>query len=380
MKILFINPEKAFASMQFIVESIKAMAFKGYQIDILINEKHTPPFGFEHSNLSKYYFRNFGRIKGSYRISLLVEAIYLHRKNHYDLLIGASQSGLLVADFLRRFWGGKSVFYNDEIWFGNERSSKIGKALGICLKILERRANRQALLTITQDMKRARLLELVNKISIKDIMPLPNAMSGIAKKESACHYLYDRLNIPYDKKIILWLGGCSPGGGSQELASSADQLPEDCVLVFHFRSDISTQYQYKLCELADEKKVYISREMVPYDKLNNLIMSAFIGLGLYADKGVNSRCIFHSSGRINSYLRFGIPCIVSDFIGFHWIERDNAGVCVKNWQEVLPAIVKINNNYKKYSDAAVKTFNEHLNVDRALSNIFLELEKRVNFA
>lgn len=329
IKILFIIPDHAFASMQFIVETIKALVFNGYDVHILINIQHDPPLGFQHKNLSIKYFRTY-KLKGFYRLSLLQEAITCHIKYHYNFIIGESQTGLIIAYFLQKILFAKIIYYNDEIWLGNERASIFGKASSLLLKCMEKISNKHVMLTVTQDTKRARLLALVNEISISSIIPLPNAMSGCAIKLLNQHYLHDKLNIPCGKKIVLWLGGCSSGGGAIELASMANLFPDGYVLVFHFRSNKMTQYMEKVCSLSDNKKVYISRELVPYDQLDGIIASASIGLGLYADKGVNSRCMYFSSGRINAFLRFGIPCIVSDYIGFRWISRSGAGICINN--------------------------------------------------
>lgn len=377
-RILFILPDSAFASMQFIVESIKAFAESGYQVDLLACESHDPPFGVEHPNIKMYYFHK-PRLKGTYRFTCLYWAFALCRKNRYNFIIGVSQAGLLIAELLRRFGKAKNViFYNDEIWLGTERDSWSGNLLGLFLKVLERRANKHVSMTVTQDMKRGRLLALVNDIAMTSIFPLPNSTSGLAQKAPVSFYLHDCLNIPRDKKIILWLGGIAVNSGALKIAFDADKLPDSHVLVFHFRSGTLTPHMRKIVELEDQEKIYISRETIPFEQLDSLIRSASIGLGLYADKGVNSRCIFHSSGRINSFLRFGIPCVVSDFIGFHWVAKGKAGLCAATSAKIIPAIRIISENHEQYRDGATETFNKYLNFDKAFHKILTKMEMEKN--
>ena len=250
----------------------------------------------------------------------------------------------------------------------------MGKIYGFFIKKLERIANRRVLFTVTQDQLRGRILAKLNHIPLETLRYLPNSRSGNAKI-SKSFYMHDRCGFSHDTKILLLLGGLSPGDGAIELARSTERWPPYYRLVFHLPNRPMSGYAKSILACHGFGKTFVSSEPIPYEQVDYLSMSAAIGLGLYADKGPNARCMGASSGKINLFLQSGVPCIVSNFEGLRWVEENGAGLCIDSTSEVLFAAQRIFSAYGKYQQQSVDTFDKLLNFDQAFEPIVEELEE-----
>jgi len=363
--------------MAFAMETITALADRGHELHIVVSKDTDPPFSFNHTNVrSIVTFRDMELPKGFRDIEFLRVSLTLANRNRYDLSIGISQFGVITAKCLNLRYGTPYLFYNDEITFGNERASIIGKIYGHAVKIFERKANRKALLTVTQDANRGILLSKVNKIHSDTLRYLPNSRSGKASLAQS-QYIYERFGIPRDEKIVLWLGMVTPGDGSLELARSAEYWPSGYRMIFHFRTDKVTSYIEEIKSYHGKGKTFISTKAIPYEEVDLLAHSATVGLGIYADQGVNTRCIGSSSGKINMFFKGGIPCVVSDFEGLRWVEESGAGLCIRKIGDLFPCVEKIMHQYPTYRERAVEIFEKRLNFDKAFCAIAQEVEYRL---
>ena len=371
--ILMLCPLRYVASMAFVMESIVAFAKRGHSVDVLVSDDADPAFQCDHPHVRTFTFRDGSVRRGLQYRELLKTAHLLARKERYDLTIGLSQMGLIVAASIRKRFGIPCVFYNDEIWFGNERHSLLGNAFGYTMKFFERRANQQVLFTVTQDPGRGRFVSEVNRISMDSLRYLPNSRAGGAQI-SGSTYMHERFGFPLDTKIVLWLGAVRQKEGALELAYEARNWPQDYRLVFHFHTNRPPPYMQEVIDCHGQGQVYVSRAPIPYKEVEPLVGSATIGLGIYEDLGPNIRFLGASSGKINQYLRNGIPCIVSNYEGLSWIEQSGAGICVEDASFVLETAKTIVDSYSDYQRRAVSTFDERLSFDNAFAAIAEEIE------
>lgn len=376
LKILMICPLRYVGAMAFVMESIIGFAKRGHFVDVLVSDNADPSITFHHPHIHIYTFRDSELIKGIQYFKFLRKSWWCTKTRRYDLIVGLSQIGIITAAYLKRHFGVPYIFFNDEIWFGNERQTLFGNAFGYTMKFLERRSNQTALCTVTQDPIRGRFVAKTNRISIDSMLYLPNSQAGKAEISSST-YLYDHFGFPTKIKIVLWLGAVTSKGGALELAQEACEWPEDYRLVFHFRTNRPTAYMQKIMNLHGSGKVYISQDTIPFRDVKQLAGSATIGLGIYEDRGVNVRFIGASSGKINTYLQMGIPVIVSDFEGMTWLEKAGAGICVQSVSEILSATRKILAEYPSYQRRAVNVFEKQLSFDKHFSKIAEKLEKSI---
>lgn len=373
MQIFVLCPVRYAATIAFVMESLIGLAERGHQVDVLVSDNADPPFHCDHPDVRVFEYSDTGPSSGLWYAAFMASACARARIQRYDLTIGLSQMGLIGAAHIKRRFGVPCVWFNDEIWSGNERHTLLGNAFGRLLKCLERRAGREVLFAVTQDVERARWVADVNRMESHVFRYLPNSRSGAARL-SQSKYLHERFGFPEDATIVLWMGGVSPNDGALELAREAQNWPTSYRMVFHFRNVRPSAYGRAIIACHGTGATYVSREPIPYREVEDLVASATIGLGLYADKGVNSRYIGASSGKINAFLKAGVPCIVSDYEGLRWVQESGAGVCVKNASTILEAAGRIMQDIGTYRSRAVTTFDSHLRFDTAFAGIVEEIE------
>ncbi len=373
-KILFLSPHWYTSTMSFAMESVISLAERGHIVDLIVSSKASPPVIFSHSNIRVILFKDTNKLTRYLYLNFLKKVFRQVFNYKYDVVICLSEYSLIIGYLISLVFDIPYVYYNDELHFGNESKRLLGKIYGFFIKKLERIANRCVLFTVTQDKMRGQTLAKLNHIPLKSLRYLPNSRSGQAQIRKS-FYLHDRLGFLHDTKIILWLGGVSPGDGAIELARSTEKWPSDYRMVFHFPKNPLSDYAKSIVQYHGFGKTYVSVKPVPYKYVNKFIMSATIALGIYADEGPNTRFIGASSGKINLFLQNGIPCIVNNFEGLLWVEAGGAGICIDSTMDVLPATQKILSSYEEYQQQSVDAFNRLLNYDEAFEPIAEELEE-----
>lgn len=371
LHILMVCPLPYVGSIAFVMESIVALADRGYRVDVLVSDDTVPAFQCDHPHVRTFTFRDRAMRRGMQYFELFKRARVLAAKERYDLTIGLSQSGLIVSAWLKKRFGIPCLSYNDEIRFGNERRSLIGNIFGYTMKLLERRANREVIFTVTQDYERGHLLSKTNRISMDSIRFLPNSRMGRAQVSEST-YMHERFGFPPDAIIVLWMGMARPRDGALELAREAVDWPKGYRMVFHVRTDRPTPYVRQLMEYHGEGQTYVSSKPIPYEEVGDMAGSATVGLGVYADEGVNTRYMGFSSGKINTYLKAGVPTIARNFEGLRWVEASGAGLCVEDTSGVFEAVKQIVANYRTFQMKSIEAFDSLLSFDNAFTAIIEE--------
>lgn len=348
------------------MESIQAFADREYRVDVITSSALELKYKPNHLKIRVItYPDNKGLF--DYLFISFFKKVYLYQKhNSYDIVIGMSQKGLIAATLL--MFRKPVIYFNDELWTGYEGRKWYKKIYNRVWKCIEQFCNRRVTFSVNQDNLRADLLAKINKIPRESIILLPNSFSGKAsRKESS--YLQKKFHIPEKSNTLLSIGAIPVNSGYLELAEEAKKWPEEFRLVFHMRHPVSPQkysYAYRTLESADNKHVYASVSPVSYEILVDIVASSKIGLALYGNRNsrdLNALFIGYSSGKVNLYLKLGIPVIAQDFPGFKWIEESGAGICVSEYTEVFGAAKDIMANYNFYSENALKTFKERLSFD-----------------
>lgn len=373
MRILFLCPLSYIGSMAFAHEPIVEFARRGHRVDVVAPAQADPPVGFASCNVRIFPFHRTTTALRALHVGFFGQAWKQARGNQYDLVVGLSQVGLIAAWQISRWIGVRYVFFNDELWFGNERTTASGRIYGRALKCIERKANRDALFTVTQDARRGRVLSLANHIPPTRIRYVPNSRAGSASSVSST-YLHQRLGIPSGDQVILWLGGLALQWGQLRLAHEAQQWPEPLRLVFHLGRNKLDGPRQRLLTCHGRGRVHVSSGALSYGEVERLAQGATIGLGLYDDEGVNTRLMGAASGKINLYLQSGVPCIVNNYRGLRWLQDCGAGICVEDTRDVFPAAQSILSDLAGYRQRALEAFRTHVNFDRSFQAIAEEIE------
>lgn len=316
---------------------------KGVLVDITYPAGRAPMPAIKGIN-QKPWGRLVGRIKNiindklcSWHISRLYSKLeYLSlKKDTYDLVIAVDRIGLIEAAHLKSFFGVPFVFFSFEIMFESETSKRF--------KVLERKASHEVSHWFVQDEVRAACLVrengLVNKPAT--IIPLASAGLGVKSKDR----LRDFIGVPARKKVAILIGSLSQWTQADEIICSALNWPEDWVLIVHDRYGATSAFISKLADrekISHSQRVYFSdfaSEMV--DDLGFVLAGTDVGLAFYKPKegspytGKNLSFIGLASGKIASYLRYGIPVITNQIGQYADLAvAHNFGVVVKGTSEI----------------------------------------------
>ena len=334
LSVLFLAPIRHLGTMAFGMESVAGFALRGHRVDVLTSSLSSTPLHFDHGNIGLYWYPDHQYPWRKLYLAFFRHAFWLCRQKRYDLLVGLSEMGLIAAHSLHKRYGMPYVYFADELHMGNERNNVLGRLYGVSVKCMERLAHSRAFLTVTLDPWHGRLLAKVNSASRSTLRYLPNSRAGSAGLAES-YTLHDCLGIPRDGRIVLWTGLLRPGDGALDLAQSTAHWPADLWLVFHFLPDRRFPYKQAIAACDRQGQTRVSTRPVPYDEFPDLAASASVGLGLCEDVGPNIRWMGYSCGKVNFFLKMGIPCIVNRYPGFRWLEKAGAGRCVGSPSDVL---------------------------------------------
>jgi hypothetical protein len=283
----------------------------------------------------------------------------MNHKRKYDLVIGVDRQGLIEAGILFRMTNAPFVFFSFEIMFESETSANF--------KALERTAARLARQWFVQDELRAKHLQRENSLKPADrfILPLASLGGGVASKER----LRDKLGVPFEKNVAIIMGSLSGWTMTREIISSVAYWPDDWVLVVHERYGRTTDALAKLgVDLASipESKVYISSHAtMMVDDIGEILAGVSAGLSYYQTDcnsiytGKNLEYLGLSSGKISTFLRYGVPVIMNEIglysdlarkYGFGLVTQD-----VANIGGSLPLLMN-----KSWTENARTFFNKYL--------------------
>lgn len=191
-------------------------------------------------------------------------------------------------------------------------------------------------------------------IKEKQLLFLPNS-TYTEETFGKTYYLHDKLNIPYNKLIILHSGGLGKWFQCQELALSTKNWPENTTLVFHTSHQVESTAYYQDMVAKDFKgKVLFSTKPVDTSELDTLVASAGIGVATYSIRELDYRAKYMglAAGKIGNYLKCGIPVIATKVSSLNYIEDYRCGVLIDDLSEMAQAISTICNDYNTYVNNA----------------------------
>jgi len=224
------------------------------------------------------------------------------------------------------------------------------------LRMHAKAAHHKVRVTIIQDRERAEVLARQDDIPLSRFVYVPVAMKGAPVTEKST-FLYDMLNIPEDKKILIYVGLLNEGRLSLETASAAADLPDDWVMVLHGWCSCKN-YQDEMMALQGSK-LYLSTNLLPFDQLATMIASAHVGVSFYAAAGDNEKLTGAASSKTAQYLQCGLPVIVNDFESIRAIvEEYRHGICVASPSQIPEALTRVISDYDGMRQRAFRCYQE----------------------
>lgn len=277
----------------------------------------------------------------------------------YDLIVSVDREGLIEASTLSQFLKVPLLHLSFEIYFASETSKKFKK--------IEIEASKRISHLIVQDEIRAQALIEENHLLNSCISHVPVSSKGLG--EYSAIRLRDDLGIPLNKKVAIFMGSLYPWTMFKQVIEQVGALPNDWVIIVNERYGQANQYLLELGvnQSLIDSKVYVSNVPVEsVDKMGYVLSGIDAGLAFYnptyddPSTGQNLVKLGLASGKISTYLRYGVPIVVND-IGLisDMTRKQKFGVVVENLAKLPNALLDLD-NMKNASDNAKKFFNERL--------------------
>jgi glycosyltransferase involved in cell wall biosynthesis len=293
----------------------------------------------------------------------------------YVCLIGVDPEGLALAHSLNH--GAPVGYYSLELLLSYELTTSAEQEL----KARERELSRQAAFVVVQDEARGRLLAEDNAIAWDNVVLVPNAPPGPARRRVS-RYWHTRFDLPADARVVVHSGSLGEWTGIEAIVDSAHHWPEHWVLVIHTRYEAeSSAYMDDLRKRADQRRVWFSLKPVARQEYDPLIDGADVGLAFYVPTSGSSftqsnvQTIGFSSGKLAYYLRAGLPVIVNRAASIaDTVQTSGCGVAVESAQGIGPALGRIAADYETFSDCARDFFSVHLDFRRAFGEVIRRVD------
>jgi hypothetical protein len=339
-KILIIHPHGNFIDNPFLNGLIKILIKHSYSIDYLVPDWCKDIVG-ETSDMNIVYYGFRSKIELS---------------DYYNLIIGIDED-IRFASFLSRIYKCKYCLISFELTFKEE--------VGFLNKWLDIIASKNISFAICQDLLRAEKLSIENKVDLEKILNIPVAPLSYGTHLRVKNFnLHERLKIDKDKRIVLFMGSTSSFSGLHEIIKNSTLWPDNWVLV------INNRWGKKDLDIESneiERRVFwISESIKSMDDLFVLTDSADLGIAFYkyrignSSTGLNIKNIGLSSGKISSYLRFGLPLLTNNIGQYSNIIMENdLGVSVNSAKEIGPILNRF--DWEKFSKNCTSYFESNLN-------------------
>jgi glycosyltransferase involved in cell wall biosynthesis len=296
-------------------------------------------------------------------------------KNKYNFFIGVDQEGIIAAGLLAKIKKVPYIYYSLEI-ITKEDVLKEKGIRGFVLrtrKSLENYFSKNAQITIVQDNYRADVLIEDNNIKKERIFFVPNSYYFTIK--NSCDQNNFNIQIPTDKKIIIYTGSVIPEMAIEEIINSIGLWPENTVLIMH--APYKTIYLEEMIKLINkkniEKRVIISTDQVSFEELCCLIKKADIGISFY--RPVNKSFALGPAGKVSFYLSQGVPIITNKIPSvMDLVQKHKCGICVDSAKDLGYAIKTILDNYSEFSANTKICYENDLEFSKYFKKVLNQIE------
>ena len=374
---------------------VEALAAKGYHVDLFIKRCRTDLVdlsriervasirlinlnGRDLSGQKTLYQRVQGLCerlikKYSYTPIILPAVIaasrYL-RKEKFDFFIGVEKMGMIWACFLSKVTGTPFVYYSLEL-YDEGHPEYAARPDFPALRRLEKKAHQRAAATIIQDRPRKEHLFRTNGLNGGKAIFMPVSVPGPAfehKKDS----FRAKWGIPSELPVVLYLGIMEESRHCLDMARAAQIYGDKFRIVFHGYGNPDLIEKIRS---AGGDALTLSTELVPEDRLPDVVGSADIGLAFYRSDCANNLLTAFSSEKVALYCRAGVPFISFDTPSYRELVK-NIPCCVliREISEMPQAIETIMSNYATYRANALEAFRRYYQFETNIERVIGELE------
>lgn len=345
-KVLILHPEGNVNNNPTLHAFISSLKKYGISCDITVDRYKLNNIASEESGFIyiNHFFRKLkkGLIDyvgsvGLLRAFLFVKCLFYKKK--YDLVIGVDREGLVEAWVISRMTKLPYLFFSFEIIFAKETSEKYKK--------IEKKASKNISLCLTQDELRSQKLMDENGISGDKIICVPVAGKGLPK---ICNgrRVRDVLGIPEKNKVVVFMGSISRWTKFDDIVKEIISWPDEWVLLVHSRYGKTQSVVENIIDMncMPKNKIFMTKKSYDTnDDLGLLLKGVDCGLALYEPDynykltGLNLKYLGMSSGKITTFLRYGVSVIINELdIWKDIVVEEGIGKVVKDSKDIAGAL------------------------------------------
>jgi glycosyltransferase involved in cell wall biosynthesis len=369
MRVLVLHLEGNVNNNPTLAELVHDLCERGALVTVLSLTKDHP----QESTHPNMQIRLLGRTPGWLLRNLLrrVTAISLLRplvlsmlpKLSADFLLGVDGDGIILAYLLAPRLQAPYAMVSFEIFFAGE----IGRAR----KALEIQACRDIRFALVQDPLRGEKLTQENGIPAERLLYVPVAGRGVRKGRLG--FLRQKLGIAETTRIALSIGSTSSWTLVPSILETTPDWPRDWCLVIHDRYGEIGGLGQRIAEMG-ARNVFLSSEgHLPSEDLGVLLGDADIGLGFYKATfddpytGGNLKYLGFASGKISTYLQFGVPVLSNDIGPYSdAIIEHGVGYRVSEVGEIARTLSRIPPRAPEIAERCRRFFSEYLDAGKTV--------------
>jgi hypothetical protein len=295
------------------------------------------------------------------------KTLTLMEPNSYACLIGVEKRGLIWAGRVAERLSVPLVYYSLELYTSEFRP--LIKERGGYLQFrratdAEARYHRRAAATIVQTPERARLLaaDTGAELSEANTFYVPVSLLGSARREPST-FLHDTLGLDRDQRLILYFGLIRTDRYALGLAEAAQRFHDGWTLVMHGWGPQDALDGIR--EVDNKDKVALSLEMVPWNRIGELIGSAAVGVALYAREPANNRLTAFASEKMALYMKHGVPFVAFDYEEYRQLAMGyRCGEVLSDVADLPDAVGTILGSHLAYRAQTAVAFADHYDFRR----------------
>ncbi|MDQ3194594.1 MAG: hypothetical protein M3P82_06300 [Bacteroidota bacterium] len=307
-------------------------------------------------------------------------------RNKVEAIVCVDPMGLVIAGRIKKLLNLKIIYASFEIFFEDEFYIQRKKII----KTLETKYSEIVDLVIIQDKKREELLKAVNNFSADTkFLLIPVSPKKIDVKSNE-YDIYNHLNIPRDKKLVISSGTLQKWSGINELLNLfPDHWDNDFWLVIHshYILDEDDELKKRINTLI-EGKMNISFHNQPfyeYEDYAAFLSKCHIGIAVYFPNtidifaGKNIQEIGLSSGKFSTYMMLGIPAITTSNSLYKILnEKYDFGGTINEIDDIPRVMNEIKNNYDLKVKGCKKIYDTELDPLLRIDNLVNHIDEYYN--
>lgn len=239
---------------------------------------------------------------------------------------------------------------------------------------------------VVPDDVRAAVLAAEYRLDPGKMICIPNSWRNLPPQPKT-GVLRRMFGLSAQDRILIYAGNIGPGFGLEDILASVASWPEHWKLVLHssFGAHVNPRIAFELDlirRLAPPGRVWLTRPDLAAEDYWNLLADADAGIAFYTRNGdewgwlTNNQVMGYASGKINAYLRAGLPVITNRYTNLEEmiLAPERAGVAVESAAEIPAALQAIDAAGAEMVRNARRAYENRLDPEPGLEQLLAALQ------